>query len=229
MQEMIDQVKTFLFAGHDTVAATIAWTLYEITKEESVTAKLIAELESIIPPSAASRADSAKRQAEISDAILKRPELLNELSYLEAIIKESLRLWAPASTVRHVPKDKPFPFHFDGRDWDLAGVMIYPITHGIHNNPRGWGPDVKQFRPERWLGVEYAEKTSKIVADGWYRPFEKQPRNCIGQMLAMIEMKIVLPLLVTRFKFEHVGEAPFMAYHIIAKPNDGMTMKLTTL
>ncbi len=62
-----------------------------------------------------------------------------------------------------------------------------------------WGPDAKEFKPERWL-----EPTFDVPPTA-YRPFERGPRNCIGQELALLEFRVVLALTARRFDFEKVG------------------------
>lgn len=64
----------------------------------------------------------------------------------------------------------------------------------MHRDHRIWGPDVDSFRPSRFLGSE----ATKMHPHAW-RPFEKGPRNCIGQELALIEMKVILAMTVREF------------------------------
>lgn len=64
----------------------------------------------------------------------------------------------------------------------------------LGRSTRLWGPDAAEFKPERFL----PENADKIPQDVW-RPFEKGPRNCIGQELAMTELKVVLALTVREF------------------------------
>jgi hypothetical protein len=75
----------------------------------------------------------------------------------------------------------------------------------FHRNKQYWGEDVHHFRPERFL----PENIDKINPDT-FRPFERGPRNCIGQELALIELKIILALTVREFDvkgaYEDLGE-----------------------
>ena len=65
----------------------------------------------------------------------------------------------------------------------------------IHRNARIWGPDVDEFKPDRFL----PENADKLPTNAW-RPFEKGPRNCIGQELALIEMKVILAVTLREFE-----------------------------
>jgi hypothetical protein len=64
----------------------------------------------------------------------------------------------------------------------------------MHRSPRIWGPDANDFKPERFLPPQ-----SESIPPNAYRPFEKGPRNCIGQELALIEMRIVLALTIREY------------------------------
>lgn len=65
----------------------------------------------------------------------------------------------------------------------------------MHRNPKLF-PDPHTFRPSRFLSPELQTQTENA-----FRPFERGPRNCIGQELAMLEVKIVLLLVVRRLRF----------------------------
>ena len=65
---------------------------------------------------------------------------------------------------------------------------------GMQRSPALWGPDVHAFRPERFL----AENAGTVPPNA-FRPFEKGPRNCIGQELALLEVKIILVLTIRRY------------------------------
>lgn len=72
--------------------------------------------------------------------------------------------------------------------------MVWPVLSGTHRDPQFWGPDACEFKPERFL----PENSDKIIQNA-FRPFEKGPRNCIGQELANVELKIALALTVREF------------------------------
>ena len=73
----------------------------------------------------------------------------------------------------------------------------------MHRNPEFW-PQPDTFLPERWL---VAAGDTLAPAKGSWRPFEYGPRNCSGQELAIIEMKIVLVMALQAFDFEAAGSA----------------------
>jgi hypothetical protein len=236
----IDSIKTFIFAGHDTTSATISYTMYLLHLHKDVHAKLVAELDRVYScssPEASSgkgtTTTTAAAAAEIiAERIISDPHSINKLEYMTAVIKEVLRLFPPASTLRELllpldialSKDTVLPAA--GRNSDkssgkssgktsgkesfpLAGFHIWPVAHMIHRN-EAYFPDPVKFVPERFIPSQtpypHAKLHTPAGKDAW-RPFEKGPRNCIGQELAMIETKIALALLVNDLDFtaEYAG------------------------
>jgi cytochrome P450 len=131
------------------------------------------------------------------DQLKENPYLANQLDYTLAVIKEILRLWPAASGVRLGRKGFFIKDPLSGELIDTDGLLIWTVSMAMHRDARVWGPDVDEFKPERFL----AENAGKIPADSW-RPFEKGPRNCIGQELALIEMKVVLAMTIREFDFK---------------------------
>lgn len=78
--------------------------------------------------------------------------------------------------------------------FDISPQIVWAVIAATHRSPRYWGPDVNEFKPSRFL----AANSHKLVSNA-FRPFEKGPRNCIGQELAMLEVKIVLALTIREF------------------------------
>ena len=81
--------------------------------------------------------------------------------------------------------------------------MLFAQNVGQHFNPNIWGPDAMTFRPERWL----TDSAPPLGADkDAYVPFSKGPRNCIGQELALLELRMVLAMTVRLFDFKEAFE-----------------------
>jgi cytochrome P450 len=86
----ICQVKTFMFAGHDTVSGTLAYAFHLLSKSPDKMAKIREEHDRVFGPNP----DDAE------ELIRSKPVLLNKLEYTLAVMKETLRLYPPASTMR---------------------------------------------------------------------------------------------------------------------------------
>lgn len=198
----IDSIKTFIFAGHDTTATTIGYTLYMLHLHPKVHQRLVAELDGVYG------ADS--NGETIAEHIRHSPHSIHKLEYLTAIIKEILRLFTPASTLRMMPKhgqaqpkDMFLTDPRTGNSYPMEGFDIWCVSHSTHRD-EDFFPDAVKFVPERFLPKEtpYPEAQLHTPAgkDAW-RPFEKGPRNCIGQELAMIESKVLLATVVKDIDF----------------------------
>jgi cytochrome P450 len=260
LSETADQIKTFLFAGHDTTSTTLQWAFYELSRSPQALRKLYAELDDVLGTSIDPK--------HIADTLLARgEEALQRLTYLSAVIKETLRLYPPAASARMSPPGSGFTIRAeDGREWCIDGLVAYNCHHIIGRDPKVFGPDAEIFNPERWIGdtdtgeTDAGEKTNlvthesekgenKLPASAW-RPFERGPRNCIGQALANLEVRVILASTVRRYRFHKVGMGALLLgedgkpmmnekgqYTVVdelvsrrqvtGKPIDGMPMRIT--
>ena len=114
-------------------------------------------------------------------------------------MKETLRLWPAASTMRKGDADGTF-FIRDpktGNRLPTKDLNLFVVHYAIQRNPDLWGESADTFEPSRFM----PEQSSTLPENAW-RPFEKGPRNCIGQELALLEAKIILAMVVRSFDFE---------------------------
>ncbi|KZT67097.1 cytochrome P450 [Daedalea quercina L-15889] len=147
LEETLCQISTFLSAGHETSSAALTWTLYALARAPDVQARLRRELRSIPFPSSAP-------PAEAIAAILDHP-------YLDAVVRESLRLHAPVTSTMRVagaddvvPVARPF-LDRRGRPCNAIhvrrGDIITVPVQAMNKSKEVWGGDAEVFRPERWL------------------------------------------------------------------------------
>ncbi|KIW20676.1 hypothetical protein PV08_01253 [Exophiala spinifera] len=199
----IDSIKTFIFAGHDTTSSTICYTMYLLHLHPDVHTKVVAELDTVYGADVPA--------AEVAEKIKADPHSINKLEYMGAVIKEVLRLFPPASTLRELRRPQDIAASKDryihdpktGKNYPIQGFHVWPAATMIHRNA-DYFPDPVKFVPERFLPSLTPYPNAKLHTpagkDAW-RPFEKGPRNCIGQELAMIETKISLALVVKDLDF----------------------------
>lgn len=183
-------IRTFMFAGHDTTSSTICYATYLLQKHPTILQKLRAEHETVLGP-----------LLNTPETIKNNPHILNRLEYTLAVIKEILRLFPPASSSR---AGVPGFYVRDPESGDAVpteGGLLWVVHHAMQRDPRIWGKDAKEFKPERFLPAN-----ASAIPEGSWRPFEKGARNCIGQDLALIETKIILALLARGFAFEPAFE-----------------------
>ena len=103
----------------------------------------------------------------------------------------------------------------EGDDVCIDKTIIYNCHYLIQRDPKVYGETAGDFIPERWLGDSDTSSAtanddgsstgdSKIPSSAW-RPFERGPRNCIGQELANIEARVILACVIRRYDFIKVG------------------------
>ncbi|RFU36302.1 hypothetical protein B7463_g99, partial [Scytalidium lignicola] len=230
MELMRDNVKTFIFAGHDTTSSTITYALFELSRNPEVLAALRAEHDAVLGDDPR---DATKRLKE-------NPRIANDLVYTTALVKETLRYYLPASSVRQAPSGTMLRGK-DGNLYPTDNCMLWVANSVLMHDPEHY-PEPHKFMPERFLPNSPFQQIDKSA----FRPFEKGSRDCIGQELAMLESRVVLAAIVRRFDFaaaydeldKRLGRKPQMfgeeieayggrAYQVLsttAKPKDGIPM-----
>ncbi|KAH7127134.1 putative P450 monooxygenase [Dendryphion nanum] len=178
----INQLETLMFAGHDTTASTICYCYYLLHQNPSALTNIRKELDDIFGSN-----------VPAGDQLKKNPYLINQCEYTHAVVRETLRLWNPASTARVGNKDYFIRDKTTGEMLPTEGFLVWIPSMSMHRDPRYW-TSPSSFQPERFL----SENADKLTPNVW-RPFEKGPRNCIGQELAYIELKIILAMTIREF------------------------------
>ncbi|KAM5448689.1 hypothetical protein MaudCBS49596_005195 [Microsporum audouinii] len=186
MNIIVANLKAFLFAGHDTTAQTICWVFYEINKYFDILQKLRTEHDQVLGPDP----KSAKRVLQES------PHKLNELNYTAAVIKETLRMHSLANTLRQGSPN--FNFSLDGMQYPTDDCFIQTVPTLTHIHPDLW-PRPAEFIPDRFLVPE--GHPLYPVKNAW-RPFELGNTKCIGQELALSELKLALVFTVRELDFD---------------------------
>lgn len=178
------QVRLFLFAGHDTTSSTLCYCFHLLSSHPEVKAKLRAEHDSIL----------GTDLPEVPSLLIKDPNLLNQLPYTLAVIKETMRLFPAASSMREGSAGVSIVDEA-GNSYPTEGVYVWVLHLAIQRNPKYWKePDV--FIPERWL---VGPEDPLYPMKGAWRPFEFGPRNCIGQTLVTMDLRTVLAMTVREF------------------------------
>ena len=168
-EEIRDAILTLIIAGHDTTAIALAWAL-----------------EQIVPrPDAVDRiADEVNRTTGSAPLLA---EHLNRLEYVDAAIRESLRVRTVLPFVVRLTKHA---FVAGGREYP-PGVVLCPCSHLVHRRSDLY-PEPQNFRPERFLERNYA-------GHEWF-PFGGGNRMCLGMAFALYEMKAVLSTLFSQVR-----------------------------
>ncbi|GAA5983125.1 hypothetical protein JCM11641_004921 [Rhodosporidiobolus odoratus] len=198
-EELRAQLKNLVFAGHDTVSATINWTLWWLSKNPDKQERVRKELRE-----ARSKAREAGRDELTAD------EMYN-LPYLDATMREVLRLEPTVTTCPRVAKhDDLIPLSVPILSIDpnktlthvpvKAGQRIEISLFAANMNKAIYGEDVDVFRPERWLDPE-RKIEGKVGVYSGMMTFLHGQRACIGWKFGMYQMKAILSVLLDDFKF----------------------------
>ncbi|KFA73136.1 hypothetical protein S40288_07502 [Stachybotrys chartarum IBT 40288] len=184
--QLVDQIMTFLAAGHETIASSISWAVYVLCKYPEIQKQLREEVRERLPP--------------IDDDRDITSQDIDNMPYLNAFCSEVLRYWSPVQqTVRHAVEDttilgQPVP----------KGTRIFISPWAINRNPELWGADADEFKPERWLRKSDDDKTAAsggASSNYAYLTFLHGPRSCIGQSFAKAEFACLVAAWVGRFEF----------------------------
>jgi cytochrome P450 len=167
-EEIRDELKTLVAAGHETTASALAWTFDRILAEPHVLEKVLSEVK------------EATAQGSTAAGLAK-------LEYLDAVIKEALRLRPIIPIVARVVKA---PFELGGHVIP-PGTVLAPCIYLAQRRPESF-PEPERFFPERWIG-------KKVDPNTWL-PFGGGGRRCIGMGFALLEMKIVLATVLSRVR-----------------------------
>jgi cytochrome P450 len=178
-EEVRDELVTALVAGHETTAITLAWAFESILSHPEVLGRLREELATVV------KGDDGSLDLE----------RLGELSYLDAIIKETLRLRPVIAVVGRLLQR---PMNLAGFEVP-ANTIVTPCVHLAHHDPEYYS-DPEAFRPERFLG-------GNPEPDIWL-PFGGGIRRCIGAAFAMLEMKVVLATVLSQHVPRLLDETP---------------------
>ena len=190
--ELRDIIVTLLTAGHDTTSIALAWALEQIAPRPDVADRIAAELKQVTG-------------GEIHE------DHLDKLTYLDAAIRESMRIRTVIPFVVRLTKQ---PFSAGGRDYP-PGVMLAPCSHLVHRRVDLY-PEPNLFRPERFL-------ERKFGPHEWF-PFGGGNRICLGMAFALYEMKVVLAGLFGSARFSGQSRSRSVRQGLSLGPHDGVPL-----
>lgn len=189
---LLSNLKTFLFAGHDTTATTLCWMFKSLQDNPDCLEKLRAEHTAVLGPDI----DQAH------EIVLKSPHLLYALPYTLAVIKETLRLYPLAVTLREGSADFFLTAPGSSIKYPTDKFALWDGAPATQVREDFWVRG-SEFFPDRWLATEgdplYPPK------DAW-RPFSMGPRNCIGLELALVELRLVAVMVARKFDIEEAWD-----------------------
>ncbi|KAJ8715359.1 hypothetical protein PYW07_009841 [Mythimna separata] len=186
------QVDLMLVAGQESTPNALLFTMALLGSHPDVQERVFSEIQEVL---------GEDRDVEKMD--------LSRLQYLEAVVKESLRLFPIAPLIGRKLE----------RDVKLKNYTLSPSQHcilliyGLHKHPI-WGPDRHEFKPERWL------EPSKVPFNLVYGPFGLGRRQCIGKTYAMMSMKTTLAYVIRSYRIKADYTKMRLKYVVTLNPDN---------
>jgi cytochrome P450 len=197
---IIDNMITFLFAGHDTTAGLLSFLILNLIRHPDAYARVQEEIDRVL-------------QGGVMTV-----DHLNMLPYVKSCLFEALRLEPPAQMLAVTPLvEDGAPVVLAGRYGIHRGQSVLVFIPALHRDPAVFGDDANEFKPERM-----SEEKVKQLPKNAFKPFGNTPRNCIGSDFAIQEAMIAVAVLFQKFDFELVDPEYKLQYQpsLNRKPKD---------
>lgn len=230
-KQLRDDLITLLIAGHETVAAVLTWTFYEMARNPDISARVRDEVDAVL----------GDRLPTYED--------VQKMPFLRCVIAEGLRLYpAPPVLIRRLLEDTVLPKGSSPKPTRVRrGTDFFINVYSLHRSPDLWEePD--RFDPDRWLrptrnpkvegwegytpapGFEQGTPLypTELNADFAFLPFGGGQRKCVGDSFAMLEATVALAVIIRRFDFrlDDPSKPVGMTTGATIHTKDGLQMRL---
>lgn len=196
--ELRENLLTFVVAGHETTALTLAWALYLCAFDPAIQERAGDEARAALDGRTAAGAQDMAR-----------------LPFVRKVVEEALRLYPPGGFLSRTAQASDRLVGAEVRRGDTVMIPVY----GLHRHRRLWD-DPDAFRPDRWdarAGIDRYQ----------YLPFGDGPRICIGARFALQEAVVILATLLARFRFRAIpGRDPRPVMILTLRPEGGVWLEV---
>ena len=197
------QINTFLIAGHETTSGLMAFTLYYLMNHPDVLERAVAEVDRVLG-----------RDIAVSPTL----KQVNQLTYVQQVLFEALRLWptAPAFSL------SPYNDEIIGGKYKIkAGTFVTVLVPMLHRDVTAWGENAEAFDPENFSKEALAKRP-----DSAYKPFGNGQRACIGRQFAIQEATLIIGMILQRFELiDHTNYELKIKESLSIKP-DNLKMRV---
>ena len=213
-KEVRDNLLAIIVNGHETVATTIAFSLYLLAKHPDKMSRLQADVDQVV----------ALNQGQLTEAGVAK------LTYLNCVLLEVLRISPTVAGLQRIASDRDVLESWSIPPKQVVGISLEPL----HRDPNYYGAQPDQFHPERYLEPESylhdmhtpaveTQASSQCPFSKFLKPLKERhnsrrnsgsiqrpltfgdgARKCLGEHFAMHEMKVVLAMLIYHFDFQAV-------------------------
>ena len=193
-----DELVTMLLAGHDTTALALTYAFYLLSDHPEARDRVAAEARSVTADGSPSAAD------------------VREMEFTERVLNESMRLYPPVYTLFREPK----------LDVKLGGYRIpegsaLMISQWVVHRSERWYDDPDTFDPGRWTPERRSQRPRFA-----YFPFGGGPRHCIGKAFSLLEAKLILATVCSRFDLDYEGPDLSLRGSLTMHPDHPVPMRL---
>ena len=164
---------SFVIAGRDTTAVAMSWVFWELTQHADVCERVVEEIDRVLQGESPTYDD-----------------VTNKMPYMQAVIKEALRLHAPIpQDNKTAVRDDVLP---DGTHIPAGATVVYRIY--VMGRLESIWPNALKFDPDRWLTSDPAPSAYK------YPVFNAGPRLCLGMRLGLTETAMLTAMVLQKYK-----------------------------
>lgn len=197
-EAIIDEIKTFLVTGYETVGYALTWTWWHLSSYPDVFAKVKQEVDTVL----------GERLATAED--------VGRLTYLRQVIQETMRLYPPIWMFAR-KNDVPLNVkNYQIPPKSTLGVCAYTL----HRHPLYW-PNAEKFDPDRF-SAENSASRPKLA----YLPFGAGPRVCIAGSSAMLHMPLILATMLQHIVIENKTKRALKPIPLVSlKPHKALMVK----
>jgi cytochrome P450 len=202
MEEIEDNILTFIGAGHETTARALAWCLYCVANVPHVRVEMEKEIDRVLATG------------------VEPVEWLDLMPHVRAAFEETMRLYPPAPSINRAAIATDQWTSPTGECVDIpAGVTVLIMPWTLHRHALYWEKP-RAFMPERFLPENRAG-----INRFQFLPFGAGPRVCIGATFALQEAVIALAILMHRFRFDVTADTnPWPVQKLTTQPQGGLPM-----
>ncbi|KAH9024960.1 cytochrome P450 [Lactarius hengduanensis] len=211
-EEVLAHMTLLVFSATDTTSSALSRILHLLALYPDTQDKLRKEL---------------KEACEEDEEELTHDQLVS-LPFLEAVCRETLRLYPPGSGVMRTDVVLPLssPIHdVDGREiheiFVPKNTNLFIQIYNLNRDPSIWGSDAAEWKPERWL-APLPESVANANIQGVYAntmTFIGGPRSCIGFKFSQLEMKVALSQIIPAFQFAPAEVDIVWRFGVIVNPS----------
>lgn len=184
--ELYGNVFIFLLAGHETTAHTLSYALSLLARYPGIQDKLY---------------DNIVEELGEDTSAIPSYEELSKLTYVHAVMNETLRLYPPVVMIPKVAGNDLVleSENGNGNVFIQKGTEVHIQVMAMHHHPKYWGEDVDEFRPERFIKTVDEKRIIDYPKDAFI-PFSDGVRSCLGKKFAQLELVVALTMLIHRFR-----------------------------